>query len=133
MTLGSSGLVKDTNQTLGGMELLKQMYNERVAAYGMVLESAFLLKAAERIYSLIYQNLTPQDLRPILGEMPVTIQEVPGPMGQIIPIQVPRFMAFAFPPPEEVANSYRFKPMGIFSRRMESMRDLLTEFIRRSL
>ncbi len=28
---------------------------------------------------------------------------------------VPRYMAFAFPPPEVVANSYRFKPMGIFS------------------
>jgi len=31
------------------------------------------------------------------------------------PLTVPRYKAFAFPPPEVVANSYRFKPMGIFS------------------
>jgi hypothetical protein len=42
VTLGSSGIVKDSNQTLGGMELLKQMFNERVAAYGMVMEATSL-------------------------------------------------------------------------------------------
>jgi superoxide dismutase len=111
VTLGSSGLVKDTNQTLGGMELLKQMFNERVAAYGMVMESSFLIRTAERIYGLIYQNLGHEDLRPILGDDPVTIQEIPGQM----PVQVPRYLAFAFVPPEEVGRSYRFKPMGVFS------------------
>lgn len=115
VTLGSSGLVKDTNQTLGGMEMLKQMFNERVAAYGMVLEANFIIPAAQRIYGLIYQNLTPEDLRPILGDEPVTIQSIPGPMGPIPILQVPRYMAFAFVPPEEVNRSYRFKPMGIFS------------------
>lgn len=129
VTLGSSGLVKDTNQTLGGMELLKQMFNERVAAYGMVIEADFLIRAAERIYGLIYQNLTPNDLVPILGTNPVQIGTMPAPVpppaaqnglppppaiGQI-PHMVPRFMAFAFPPPEIIQNSYRFKPMGIFS------------------
>lgn len=114
VTLGSSGLVKDTNQTLGGMELLKQMFNERVAAYGMVMESGFLIKAAERIYGLIYQNLHPDDLLPILGDHPVLIDQVPGPMG-MMPIHVPRYKAFVFVPPEEVGRSYRFKPMGIFS------------------
>jgi hypothetical protein len=128
VTLGSSGQVKDSNQTLGGMELLKQMFNERVAAYGMVIEDNFILKVAERIYGLIYQNLTPEDLKPILGEEPVDIGPVPAPpppppppgmppLPQLPPqpMLVPRYMAFAFPPPEVVANSYRFKPMGIFS------------------
>lgn len=128
VTLGSSGIVKDSNQTLGGMELLKQMFNERVAAIGMVMEDDFILRAAERIYGLIYQNLTPEDLRPILGEAPVQIGELPAPpppaappgmpplpQAPPIPHMVPRYMAFAFPPPEVVANSYRFKPMGIFS------------------
>lgn len=115
VTLGSSGLVKDTNQTLGGMELLKQMFNERVAAYGMVIESGFLLKAAERIYGLIYQNLTsPEDYRPILGDDPVDLGPQMTPMGPV-PFRVPRYMAFAFVPPEEVGKSYRFKPMGVFS------------------
>lgn len=128
VTLGSSGVVKDSNQTLGGMEMLKQMFNERVAAYGMVMESEFILKAAERIYGLIYQNLTPEDLKPILGEEPVQIGEMPSPpppppppgmppLPQLPPqpLMVPRYMAFAFPPPEIVNTSYRFKPMGIFS------------------
>lgn len=128
VTLGSSGIVKDSNQTLGGMELLKQMFNERVAAYGMVMEADFILKVAERIYGLIYQNLQPEDLKPILGEEPVQIGEMPAPppppappgmpsLPQLgpQPLMVPRYMAFAFPPPEIVANSYRFKPMGIFS------------------
>lgn len=122
VTLGSSGIVKDSNQTLGGMELLKQMFNERVAAYGMVIEDEFMLPVAERIYGLIYQNLQPEDLRPILGEEPVQIGMLappPSPPGMPplppMPHMVPRYMAFAFPPPEIVANSYRFKPMGIFS------------------
>lgn len=128
VTLGSSGIVKDSNQTLGGMELLKQMFNERVAAYGMVMEQDFILKVAERIYGLVYQNLQPEDLRPILGESLVQIGEIPSPpppppppgmpsLPQLPPQphMVPRYMAFAFPPPEEVNNSYRFKPMGIFS------------------
>lgn len=112
VTLGSSGAVKDTNQTLGGMELLRQMFNERVAAYGMVVEAAFLTKAAEKIYGIIYQVVGQQGpmlLHPILGDHPVTIAELP------VLTQVPRFMAFALVPPEEVCRSYRFKPMGIFS------------------
>lgn len=113
VTLGSSGLVKDTNQTLGGMEMLKQMFNERVAAYGMVMEASFLLKAAEKIYGLIYQELRPEDLKPILGDEPTAIADSPIP--GMMPITVPRFMAFAFPPPEEIGTSYRFRPMGIFS------------------
>lgn len=116
VTLGSSGLVKDTNQTLGGMELLKQMFNERVAAYGMVIESSFLIRAAEKIYGLIYQNQKPEDLRPILGDDPVVIGTQMNPMtGQPVEIRVPRYLAFAFVPPEEVNRAYNFKPMGVFS------------------
>jgi hypothetical protein len=113
VTLGTSNEVSDTNQTLGGMELLRQTFNERLAAIGMLQESTFLLRAAEKIYSLIYQELTPPDLRPILGDEPVDIAPPPAP--GMPPIQVPRFMAFAFVAPEEVNRSYNFKPMGIFS------------------
>lgn len=128
VTLGSSGMVKDTNQTLGGMELLKQMFNERIAANGMVMEADFIIRSAERIYGLIYQNLESEDLKPILGEEPVQIGTLPSPpppppppgmppLPQMAPqpFMVPRYMAFAFVPPEIVSNSYRFKPMGIFS------------------
>lgn len=110
VTLGSSGLVKDTNQTLGGMELLKQMFNERVAAYGLVIESDYLLRAASKIYGLIYQNLDPQEMKYILGEEPVTIDVIMN-----TPVQVPRFLAFAFVPPEEINRSYRIKAVGVFS------------------
>lgn len=128
VTLGSSGVVKDSNQTLGGMEMLKQMFNERVAANGMVMESDFIIRVAERIYGLIYQNLESEDLKPILGEEPIQVGEMPSPpppppppgmppLPQLPPqpLIVPRYKAFAFPPPEIVANSYRFRPMGIFS------------------
>lgn len=128
VTLGSSGQTKDSNQTLGGMELLRQMFNERVAAYGMVMEGDFIMKVAARIYGLIYQNLQPEDLKPILGEEPIEIGTMPAPpppppppgmppLPQLPPqpLMVPRYMAFAFVPPEIVANSYKFKPMGIFS------------------
>lgn len=130
VTLGSSGEVRDTNQTLGGMELLRQTFNERLAAYGMLIESNFLIRAAEKTYSLIYQKLGHQDLLPILGDTPTQIGEFaappppppppgsglpPLPPGPPIPHMVPRFMAFAFVPPEEINRSYKFKPMGIFS------------------
>lgn len=128
VTLGTAGQgKKDVNNTLGGMELLQQMFNERVAAYGMVTETDFILKVADRVYGLIYQNLQPDDLKPILGENPVQIGMIPPPppppgvivppglVPPLIPHMVPRYLAFAFVPPEIVANSYLFKPMGIFS------------------
>lgn len=117
VTLGSSGMVKDSNQTLGGMELLRNMFNERSASYGMIIEADFLIRSAHRIYGLIYQNLTPEDMKSILGEQPVQIGvlPIPGPDGMPMPHIVPRYAAFAFVPPEEVAKSYRFKPMGIFT------------------
>ncbi len=124
LTLGSPGGKQDANRTLGGMELLQQMFNERVAAYGIIVENDFILKVAERTYGLIYQNLQPEDLKPILGENPVQIGMLPPPPIPIPPgmpplppqpHMVPRYLAFAFVPPEIVANSYRFKPMGIFS------------------
>jgi hypothetical protein len=132
VTMGSSGGVKDSNQTLGGMELLKQMFNERLAAYGMIIESQFLVEASERIYSLIYGNLQPDDMKAILGDTPVQIGTLqvpsppppPAPPGmpplpqappQSVPHMIPRYLAFVFVPPEMVAESYRFRPMGIFS------------------
>lgn len=120
VTLGTSSQVTDTNQTLGGMEMLKQMFNDRVASLGMVMESAFLMRAASKIYGLIYQRFAtdPEGLLPILGDDPVQIGEIPNPIDPMGPPQphiVPRYMAFAFPPPEMVNQSYQFKPMGIFS------------------
>lgn len=123
VTLGTAGQGKqDANRTLGGMELLQQMFNERLAAYGMVTEQDFIMKLAERVYGLIYQNLQPEDLKPILGENPVQIGMLPPPPAPPgmpplppMPHMVPRYLAFAFVPPEIVANSYLFKPMGIFS------------------
>lgn len=111
VTLGTAGSTPDTNNTLGGMELSRQMFNERVAAYGMVAEASFLIKAAEKCYGIIFQAVGeqgPELLQPILGDDPEMISEMP-------PVAVPRFLAFAMVPPEEVCRSYRFKPMGIFS------------------
>ena len=120
VTLGTSSQVTDTNQTLGGMELLKQMFNERVAALGMVIESAFLVVCAKKTYGCVYQRFAgdPEGLRYILGDDPVTIGQLPNPLGPQyppIPHQVPRYLAFAFVPPEIVNHAYIYKPMGIFS------------------
>lgn len=118
VTLGTSSQVTDTNQTLGGMELLKQMFNERVAALGMVMESAFLVQCARKTYNLIYQRYgdDPEGLRYILGDDPVQIGTIPDPLtGAPMPHMIPRYLAFAFVPPEIVNNAYIYKPMGIFS------------------
>jgi hypothetical protein len=120
VTLGTSSQVTDTNQTLGGMELLKQMFNERVAALGMVIESAFLVQCARKTYGLVYQRYgnDPEGLKYILGDDLVTIGQLPNPMGPQfppIPHEIPRYLAFAFVPPEIVNNAYIYKPMGIFS------------------
>lgn len=124
VTLGTAGQVKDTNQTLGGMELLRQMFNERIAAYGMIMESAFLMRAAEKVYGLIYQHLpNHEDLKPILGDELVQIGVKPGPDGMPQPVKVPRYLAFAYPPPELVNTSYKFKPMGIFSLENKVVKD----------
>lgn len=109
---GSAVGPKDSNQTLGGMELMKQTFNERLGTYGMIIESQFLIEAAERIYALIYGNLQPQDMQSILGTDPIQIDINPL-TGQ--PITIPRYLAFTFIPPEMVSESYKFKPMGIFS------------------
>lgn len=124
VTLGTSGQVRDSNQTLGGMELLRQMFNERIAAYGMIMESAFLMKAAQKVYGLIYQHLpNHEDLKPILGDTPVQVGMYPGPDGVPQPLMVPRYRAFTYPPPELVNSSYRFKPMGIFSLENKVVKD----------
>lgn len=120
VTLGTSSQVTDTNQTLGGMELLKQMFNERVAALGMVIESSFLVVVAKKTYGLVFQRFgtDPSGLQYILGDDPVVIGELPNPMGPQfppVPHRVPRYLAFAFVPPELMNNAYVFKPMGIFS------------------
>lgn len=120
VTLGTSSQVSDTNQTLGGMEMLKQMFNERVAAIGMVMESSFLVECARKTYGLIYQRFgdDPEGLKFILGEDLVQIGDLPNtldPMGPPVPHMVPRYLAFAFVPPEVVNNAYIYKPMGIFS------------------
>ena len=130
VTLGTSSQVTDTNQTLGGMELLKQMFNERVAALGMVIESSFLVECARMTYGLIYQRFgdDPEGLKYILGEEPVQIGMIPAPpppppppgmpplpQAPDQPHMVPRYLAFAFVPPEVVNNAYIYKPMGIFS------------------
>ncbi len=130
VTLGTSSQVTDTNQTLGGMEMLKQMFNERVAALGMVIESAFLVQCAKKTYGLIYQRFgdDPEGLKYILGEEPVQIGTMPSPppppappgmpplpQAPDQPLMVPRYLAFAFVPPEHVNNAYVYKPMGIFS------------------
>ena len=112
VTLGSADIVKDTNQTLGGMELAKQSFNERVAAYGMVMEIDFMIKSAEKIYAQIYQNAQAEDMQKILGTDPVRIGQDPA-SGQ--PIEIPRYLAFVFVPPETLNDSYIFKPAGIFT------------------
>jgi hypothetical protein len=136
ITLGQSTRGADANQTLGGMELLRQMFNERIAAYGMIIESAFLMKLAQKAYSIFYQELKPEDLKAILGdelvqigmlEMPPPPPPVPGqpPMPQAPPMphMVPRYLAFAYPPPEVINSSYRFRPMGIFSLENKVVKD----------
>ena len=107
VTTGSAGLTRDANQTLGGMELLKQAAYDRFTVYAFLIGRMFDVKVAKLSSELIYMNNEPDFLRKILGEVPI----------EIMPNQfIPRWQAWKALSPEELNVCYDFVPVDVFSQ-----------------
>lgn len=95
VTLGTSDQGRDTNDTLGGMEMLRNITNEKIAYIGMLAEFMFLHEIFREYWKVIYANLTPQDLEAALGE---------------------RAQTFMLLSPEQIEQDYKYEPQGIFTQ-----------------
>lgn len=103
VTIGSGGnMARDVTQTKGGMELLRTSANERFTYYAMVIEQAWISQAVRGYYTLIYNNIQPEDLFAILGPQ--------------------RAMMFKLLTPEEVDRDYYWAPEGVFSTTHQPIR-----------
>lgn len=102
VTLGTAGLVKDANQTLGGQEMLRESAGEKFAYIGMRMEMDFLKKFFHGIWKTIYKNMTPQDIEDSIG-----------------PEQVQTFIPIT---PEEIERDYIYMPLGVFTMENKAMR-----------
>lgn len=101
-TLGTSGQVKDANQTLGGQEMLKEASGDKLAFIGMLSEAGFIRRVTRIYLRLIYQNYTPEDYAEVLG---------PEAAMTFIPMI-----------PEQAEAMYRFIPQGIYTMENKAMR-----------
>lgn len=112
VTIGSAGLKQDTNQTLGGMELLRQAAYDRFAVYAFLIGNKFK-EVASLIMSLSYQNSSPERNKQILGEIPL----------EIMPNEwVPRWQAYRPLPPHEIVKRYDLKIVDIFGMENRAMK-----------
>jgi hypothetical protein len=102
VTLGTAGLVKDANQTLGGQQILRESAGEKFAYIGMRMEIDFLKKFFHGIWKTIYKNMTPQDIEDSIG---------PDKLNTFIPIT-----------PEEIERDYIYMPLGVFTMENKAMR-----------
>lgn len=109
-TLGTSDQVKDSNQTLGGQQLLLQATGDKMAYLGMLSECGFQYDVTHAFYKLIYQNYNPEDVALALG-----------------PERAARFIPMS---PEQVENSYQYMTMGIFQMENKAQRQARLAAIR---
>lgn len=121
VTLGSAGLTKDTNATLGGMELLKASAFERFTMYAYIMGCTTNIIIAKKLMGLSYQNRTEEELKRILGQMPVT--------GVLNPETnqfetLPKWRAYKQLPPMELEKDYDFTFVDVF--KMEAKAQKLT-------
>src|SRR3990167_4543710 len=101
-TLGTSGQLKDANQTLGGMQILREAAGDKFAFIGMLSEFDFQYSVTRAYWKLIYKNYNPEDYALAIG---------PQRASQFIPMS-----------PEEVENSYQYYPMGVYTMENKALR-----------
>ncbi len=101
VTLGTSGLVKDANQTLGGQQMLRESAGEKFSFIGLHMEVSFLQDFFKAIWKVVYQNLTPEDIENAIG-----------------PERAKTFILVA---PEEM-DDYIYTPLGVFTMENKAMR-----------
>lgn len=101
VTTGTAGMVKDANQTLGGMEMLRQSANEKFAYIGMIAEFGFLYEIFRAFWKTLYANLQPEDVIKALGTK--------------------RAATFELMSPEAIDQDYVFEPQGIYTMENRAM------------
>lgn len=106
VTTGTAGMVKDTNQTLGGMELMKQAAFDRFLIYAFLIGRMFDVKASKKTCEAVYLNITDDAVKGILGMVPIEMMP-----GQYIP----RWETWKRQEPRTLNVCYDFVPTDVFS------------------
>lgn len=101
-TLGTAGQVKDANQTLGGMEMLKAATGDKMAYIGMLSEFDYQTRINHAFWKFIYQNYQPEDYVLAIGQERA---------ATIIPMS-----------PEEVERNYQYYPTGVYTMENKALR-----------
>jgi hypothetical protein len=110
VTLGTAGLVKDANQTLGGQEMLKESAGDKFSYIGLLMELDFQQRFFNQVWMLTYKNITPEDVENAIG--------------------VKRAQSFILVTPEEITRDYEFKCLGVFTMESKIRRQMALQNIR---
>ena len=102
VTMGTSGQVKDANQTLGGMEMMKSSAGDKFYYIGLLSEFGFQHEVNRAYWKLIYANYNPEDVAMAIGPQ--------------------RAQTFELLTPEQIENGYQYYPMGVLSMENKAMR-----------
>lgn len=92
VTIGTAGQVRDANQTLGGMELLRQTSGEKFGYIASIIEFDFFKDLFVGMWQTLYRHLTPEDVIAALGPK--------------------RAMTFKLESPETVLKDYTYEVNG---------------------
>jgi hypothetical protein len=124
MTTGSAGMSNDTNQTLGGMELLRQAAFDRFTVYAYIIGRQFDVKVAKKTMELIYQNMEDETARLILGEQPIAMLNPETGMDDLIA----KYALWKRMPPHELDICYDYVPADVFGseNKFQKSQDLMS-------
>lgn len=118
VTTGSAGSVRDANQTLGGMELLRQSAADRFTQYAYLIGRQLLVKTGKKVMELIYQNMDDEMIKRVLGMQPLTILGADGQDEQIA-----KWQAFKKLTSREIEQDYDFVIFDVFGEENKFAKD----------
>ncbi len=118
VTTGSAGSVNDANQTLGGMELLRQSAADRFTQYAYLIGCQLLVKTGKKFMELIYQNMDDAMIKRILGMQPISMIGLDG-QDEI----VAKYQAFQKLTPQEIEQDYDFMFFDVFGEENKFAKD----------
>lgn len=110
VTLGTAGMQRDQNHTLGGMELLRQAAEDRFTVYAFMIGKS-MEKIAQKYMELIYQNMSDDMIKRILGIMPIAQLNLQTGQDDLIP----RYQLYKKTSPQELMMNYDMVPFDVFS------------------
>lgn len=102
VTFGTAGQTRDANETLGGMEMLKNSSGDKFAYTGMMIEFRFLRQVFRAVWKRFYENLSFELVVQALGPE--------------------RAATFLPPTPEEAETMYAYIPQGVYTMENKALR-----------